>query len=85
MILGPLFITSFLPIWTVWYFKKWEATGVSGGTLWSMLRVLPANVNATGFSMMSLYGGDLVKVIIAVVLGIAAERFVVLRRRRAFA
>ena len=35
--------------------------------------------------MMSLYGGDLVKVIIAVVLGIAAERFVVLRRRRAFA
>ena len=85
IILGPLLLSTLLPIWSVWYIGPREATGESG-TLWTALEKLPGNVRDAGLSyVMSLYGNDLKRAAFLLLLGFAIERFLVLRGRLASA
>jgi hypothetical protein len=85
MIVGPLLVSTLLPIWTVWYIGPWEATG-EAGPLWRALGMLPDNVRAAGFSYVaSLSGSNLVTAGFLLLLGFGVERLFVIRGRRAAA
>jgi hypothetical protein len=86
IVIGPMLLATFLPIWTVWYIGPWEATG-ERGTFWSALQMLPDNFRTAGFAYVATtcLGSNVATAGILLVLGFGVERFVFARGRRAAA
>lgn len=73
IILLPLAIATFIPIWTVWYVGSWEANGQRGNLIKAATQI-PKAVQWRGLlGATTLHSGNLTNVAVLIALGVALD------------
>jgi hypothetical protein len=81
VVFAPLLAALLLPVWTVWYIGRWEAT-VERGTIWSAVGMVPYNMRQVGVAAFVSYGMEnLLQCAALLLLGIGMDRYLLARRR----